>query len=230
MVATGGARILALGVVLAAATACSSSSGPSVPAGLAQAGQPMQESPNVPGTLVWKKPGLNPASYTSFIITPPEIYQGADASFGNATPADKQAMAAYMGREFRRALGERYRITNTPGTGTARLQLTLAGMSGNVPVAATASRITPMGIVANVTRNATGGTPTFTGTVTIEGQFFDSRTGQPLATFITTRAPSAFDLGATLTSQDAQRAAVAGAANDLRDSLARAQSAALPAR
>jgi hypothetical protein len=197
---------------------------------MAKAGQPLAEAANVPGTLVWKKPGLNPAQYTSFIITAPDVYQGGDADFAGATAADKQALASYMGQEFRRALGERYRITNTPGPNTARLQLTLAGMSDNVPVAATASRIAPVGIVTNIARSAAGASPTFTGNVTIQGQFFDSVSGTPIATFVTTRSPKAFDLGATLSSQDAHQAAITATADDLRDALQKSQTAALPIR
>jgi hypothetical protein len=187
----------------------------------------MQESASVPGTLVWRKPGLNPAQYDSFIIGNADIYQGSDAKFGKASDEDKVAMAQYMDQEFRRALGERYQITNAAGPHTARLQLTLVGMTDNVPVAATASRIAPVGIVANVVRSATDSPPTFTGTVTIKGDFLDSQTGERLATFVTTRAPKAIDLGATLSTKDAQEAAINTAANDLRDSIANAQTAGL---
>ncbi len=219
------ARATACGLALAAVTACSTT--PQVPSGLASASQPMAASPYATGTLVWKKPGLNQAAYTSFIINPIDVYRGPDAQFGSGT--DTQALAADMDRQFRQSLGERYRITNTPGPNTARLQLTLVGTTNNVPVVATTTRIAPVGIVTNVMRASTGGTPTFTGTVTVEGQFFDSRTGERLATFVTTQAPSAMDLGATLTSQDAQQAAVAVIARDLRDALERAQAAAVPA-
>lgn len=218
------ACLVGCGLALAAATGCSTT--PDVPSGLVRANQPMEESPYATGTLVWRKPGLNPATYTGFIVNPVEVYQGPDAKYGSGTNA--QELANYMDRQFRQSLGERYRITNTPGPGTARLQLTLVGTSDNVPVAATASRIAPVGIVTNVVRTTAGGTPTFTGTVTIEGQFFDSQTGEPLATFVTTQAPSAMDLGATLTSQDAQQAAVRVTARDLRDALARGQTAAVP--
>lgn len=215
-----------VGGLLLGLAACAS--GPEMPSSMQSASQPMTEAPNVPGTLVWKKPGLNPAQYTSFIIDPVDVYRGSDASFGGASEADKQAMANFMGREYQRALGERYAINSAPTRNTARLKLTLAGMSDNVPVAATASRIVPVGIVANITRSAAGGNPTFTGTVTIQGQFFDAVSGEPIATFVSTRAPSALDLGATLTSRDAQQAAITGAAEDLRDALQKNQTAALP--
>lgn len=210
----------------AALAACSSA--PEAPAGLRQASQPMSEAPNMPGTLVWKKPGLEPARYTSFIVEPVDIYRGGDANFGSATEADKQALANYMSREFQRALGERYPVNRAPTGQTARLQLTLAGASDTVPVAATASRIAPVGIVANIANSAAGGSPTFTGTVTIQGKFFDAMSGEAIATFVTTRAPSAFDVGATLTSRDAQEAAITASAEDLRDALQKSQTAALP--
>lgn len=216
----------AVGCCMGLATLAACSSGPEVPAG-ATAGEPQMQQSAVPGTLVWRKPGLQAAQYGSFIIGRPDIYNGSDADFGGASEADKQAMAQYMDTEFRRALGQRYPITSTPGPHTATLDLTLVGMSDNVPVAATASRIAPVGIVSNVVRAATDSPPTFTGTVTIKGEFRDSKTGERLATFVTTKAPNAIDLGATLSTKDAQQAAINNAANDLRDSIANAQTAAV---
>lgn len=225
MVETIRLPVVACGLLIAVA-ACSS--GPEVPTSMQSASQPMQEAPNVPGTLVWKKPGLNPARYTAFILDPVDIYRGPDAKFGSATEADKQALANYMGREYTRALSERYPLNRSPTGNTARLQLTLVGASDTVPVAATASRIAPVGIVANIASSAAGGTPSFTGTVTIQGKFFDATTGEPIATFVTTRAPSAFDVGATLTTRDTQEAAITASADDLRDALQKSQTAALP--
>jgi hypothetical protein len=224
MFSVRGAHVLAGALALTAMAACSSK--PEVPPGTASANQPLAESPNFPGTLVWKKPGLNPASYTGFIIPPADVYQGADAKFGSDT--NTRQLASYMDREFRQTLGQRFRIAKSPGRGIARLQLTLVGTSNNVPVAATASRISPVGIVSNVVMASAGGTPTFTGTVTIEGRFFDSRTGEALATFVTTRAPGAMDLGATLTNLDAHEAAIAATAKDVREALEKNQTAALP--
>jgi hypothetical protein len=103
-------------------------------------------------------------------------------------------------------------------------------MTDNVPVLATASRVAPVGIVANVAKAAAGQPPSFTGTVTVEGEFFDSVTGEPIATFISTRAPRAIDIGATLTSTDAHQAAIASIADDLRDSIGKAQTASVPTR
>lgn len=218
--------VVACGLLVALA-ACSSS--PEVPRGMQTSSQPLSEAPNMPGTVVWKKPGLNPARYNSFILDPVDVYRGSDADFGGATEADKAAMANFMGREFKRTLSERYAVNRTPTANTARLQLTLAGMSENVPVAATASRIAPVGIVANMANSAAGGNPTFTGTVTILGKFLDAQTGEPIATFVTTRGPGAFDLGATLTSRDAQEAAITRTAEEVRDALQKSQTAALPA-
>lgn len=219
---------LTCGLALTWLAACSS--GPEAPRGVAQTNQPMQESPNVAGTLVWRKPGLNPAQYTSFIISQPTVYQGSDASWGGATDADKQSLAQYMNSDFRRALSQKYRITTTPGPNTARLDLMLVGLGDNVPVVATVSRVAPVGIVSNVVRSAAGEPPTFTGNATIKGEFFDSQNGQPLATFVTTQSPKAIDIGATLTSRDAQQAAIDAAASNLIEGMSKAQSASLPIR
>lgn len=188
----------------------------------------MQQSERVPATAVWRKPGLNPSQYTSFQVAPVQVYRGTDADFGDATEADKQALASFMQQEFSRVLGAQ-NLAATARAGTpARLQLTLAGMSGNVPVASTAASILPLGLVRNM---AVGGqSPIFSGSVTYKGEVFDTRTGELVAAFVTSKTPSALDLGATLSSQAAQQAAVTESAEDLRDAIRAAQqTAARPA-
>lgn len=217
-------RGLALGAVIMALGACSS--GPEAPGGLTASGVELQQSERLPATAVWRKPGLDAAQYTSFAVAPVQIYRGADASFGDASETDKQAMANFMQQEFSRVLGQG---TATGRAGTpARLQLTLAGMSGNVPVASTAATILPLGLVRNM---AVGGqSPVFSGSVTYKGEIYDTRTGELVAAFVTSKTPSALDVGATMSSQSAQQAAVTESAYDLRDAIRAAQqTAARPA-
>lgn len=209
-----------------AITLAACSSGPEAPSGLtasgATSGMDMQPSERLPATAVWRKPGLDAAQYTSFQVAPVQIYSGADANFGDATEADKQAMASFMQQEFTRVLGQSGQRAATARAGTpARLQLTLAGMSGNVPVASTAATVLPLGLVRNM---AVGGqSPIFSGSVTYKGEIYDASTGELVAAFVTSKTPSALDLGATMSSQAAQQAAVTESAYDLRDAIQAAQ-------
>lgn len=219
-------RVLAFGAIVMALAACSS--GPEAPSGVTAGGMELKQSERLPATAVWRKPGLDAAQYTSFTVAPVQIYRGADANFGDASEADKQAMASFMQQEFTRVLGQPIAATGRTGS-PARLQLTLAGMSGNVPVASTAATILPLGLVRNL---AVGGqSPILSGSVTYKGEIFDTRTGEMVAAFVTSKTPSALDLGATMSSQAAQQAAVTESAHDLREAIQAAQqTAARPAR
>ncbi len=212
-------RGLAIGATVIALGGCSS--GPDAPGGVTQ-GVTMEQSERLPATAVWRKPGLDAAQYTSFQVAPVQIYRGNDANYGDASEADKQAVASFMRQEFTRVLAQNQPNAATARTGSpARLQLTLAGMSGNVPVASTAASILPLGLVRNM---AVGGqSPVFSGSVTYKGEIYDGRTGELVAAFVTSKTPSALDLGATMSSQAAQQAAVTESAYDLRDAIRAAQ-------
>lgn len=213
-----------VGVLAIALAACSS--GPDAPSGLtasgASSGMEMQPSERLPATAVWRKPGLDASQYTSFQVAPVQIYRGSDADFGDASEADKQAIASFMQQEFSRVLAQTGATASTARTGTpARLQLTLAGMSDNIPVASTAATVLPLGLVRNM---AVGGqSPIFSGSVTYKGEIYDTRTGELVAAFVTSKTPSALDLGATMSSQAAQQAAVTESAYDLKDAIQAAQ-------
>lgn len=212
-------RGLAFGAMTCALGACAT--GPGAPSGVTAQAPAMQRAENMAGTAVWRKPGLNPAQYTSFTVAPVKVYTGADADFGGATEAEKQAMAAFMQREFTRVLGERYPAASASSRNAARLELTLAGMSGNVPVAATAASVLPLGLVRNMV--AGGQSPVFSGSVTYKGDLYDTRTGELLTSFVTSKTPSTFDVVATMSSTAAQQAAVTESAYDLREAISAAQ-------
>src|SRR5687768_12801173 len=112
-------------------------------------GTGVQPSADVAGRagLAYRAPHVNLRKYSRVLVEPVQIYRGADAEFGGATEQQKQAMADFMRQEAIRTLGPR--VATTPGPDVARLRLTLAGLEGNTPVAATASRIIPLGLVVN---------------------------------------------------------------------------------
>lgn len=210
---------LAFAGLAAILAACAS--GPDAPGGLTAQAPAMQVSERLPATVVWRQPGLDPTRYTRFVVAPVKVYGGPDADFGTAGEADKQAMAAFMQKEFSRILAERFPSGLAGGAGTARLELTLAGMSDNVPVASTAATVLPFGMARNV---AVGGqSAMLSGSVTYKGELYDTQTGKLLAAFVTSKTPSALDVAATISNQAAQQAAVTESARDLRDAITAAQ-------
>lgn len=186
---------------------------------------PMAEASDVAGRvgMVYRAPNVNARQYTRFIVEPVQIYRAADAKFDDATEQQKQRMAAFMQSELVRALGDK--VTTTPGPNVARVKLTLAGLESNTPVAATASRVLPVGLVANVVQSARGEPGSFTGSVTYAAEVVDSMTGKPIVVAVQKRSPDAMDIGATFSSEDAQRAAITGVAEAFRKRVDEIQSA-----
>ncbi len=174
--------------------------------------------------LAYRAPNVDLRKYSKVIVVPVQIYRGADADFGNATEQQKQAMAQFMQQEAIRALGPR--ASTTPGPDVARLHLTLAGLEGNTPVAATASRIIPVGLVVNLASHVRGASGTFTGSLTYAAEFVNSQTNDTIGVFIQKRFPDVFDFGATLSSETAQKLAFTDSAEQLRRRIEEIQSGA----
>lgn len=188
----------------------------------------LQPSGDVAGRagLAYRAPAIDYRKYTGVIVAPVQVYRGADAAFGNATEQQKLAMADFMQQETIRALGPR--ATTASGPGVARLHLTLAGLEGNTPVAATASRIIPAGLAVNLASHMRGAPGTFSGSLTYAAEFIDSQTNDTIGVFIQKRFPDVFDFAATLSSESAQRRAFSGSAEQLRRRIEEIQSGRAP--
>jgi Protein of unknown function (DUF3313) len=166
--------------------------------------------------MVWRAPNLDPdwRPYTRVLLDPVEIYRGPDAAFGGADAQQQQQIAEYVWREYRRAI-EPY-AASAPGPGVVRLKIMLAGLENNVPVAATATRVVPVGLAVNLGRAAMGQPGTFTGGVVLAGQMVDAQTDQPLVTAVQKCYPPMLNVKATLSSREAQEAAIRDAAEAFR--------------
>jgi Protein of unknown function (DUF3313) len=147
------------------------------------------------GTLVYRSPTIERGKYKSIFVDNADIYRQADADFGAASDADKARLAEQLTNDFRSALlKHRYPLATQSGPGVVRLHLTLAGVKESKPVAATALRLTPLGLGMSAAKTATGGSSALVGSATVAGQMFDSETGETLAGFVATESPIALDI------------------------------------
>jgi hypothetical protein len=209
---------IALALALLLAAGCTSTEPPNLQSVASPASM---QSTELAGraSLVWRANNLDPKKYTRFIVEPVEVYRGPDANFAGATEADLNHLADYMQREFSRALRDRYAIASAPGPTTARVKLILAGVENSVPGVASVTRTLPAGLTMNMASSAMGQPGSFTGSVTIAGQFLDSVTNAPLLSFVQKRYPTALDLVATVSSREAHQAAITQAAEAFRKRL-----------
>ena len=155
---------------------------------------PLQPS-QYPGTLVYRAPDVQSGKYKAIFVDNADIYRAADADFGGASEEDKARLAEKLSTEFKSALTKhKYTLVSQPGPAVVRLHLILAGIKESKPVAATALRLTPLGLGASAAKTVTGGSSALVGSVTVSGELLDAESGQALAGFVATESPIALDL------------------------------------
>ena len=192
------------------------------PTGMASATS-MSQDPEKSGAWVYRTPNANLRRYTRFIVEPVEVYQGPEVSFGSMTNSQITEIAQYLTSEARRELGSGYGVTSQPGPNTARIKMKLVSVEQTVPGAATASRVVPIGAVANAVQGATGGSGSFTGAIIMAAEIYDAQTSELLVAAVRRYNPPVFDLEATLSTMDTARSAARQVAEDLRAGVDRIQ-------
>ena len=195
--------VAALSLTLAS---CASTT-PTAPSSIPDAAS-LQRSANVTGRLSWVKEGVDFNKFTSIMIAPVTIYDGADTDWGNTSPADRTAIANHLETAYSRAIAQNMRVVNRPGPNTLLLRMQLVGVESNLPVASTASRVIPAGLVVNLVNQAAGQPGTFTGSVTTAFTLYDSTTNTLLAASVDKKFPQAFNITATFTTVAAAEAAI----------------------
>lgn len=164
------------------------------------------------------RPGLDLTAYRSIIVEPATVYGGADAQFDDdISAADRRRYATILSDRMRRELGPM--SVSRPGAGTARMRITLLGMDETTGGVATATRVTPLGIVSNAVRSATGREGRLTGSMLIAIELFDSRSGALQAAVVRRRSPDALDIPATISTTETVQAIAREMAEKVRQRL-----------
>jgi hypothetical protein len=156
---------------------------------------PLQPS-QYPGTLVYRAPDIQSGKYKSIFVDTADIYRAADADFGGASEEDKARLAEKLSTEFKNALAKHhYTLVSQSGQGVVRLHLILAGIKESKPVAATALRLTPLGLGMSAAKSVSGhDNSALVGSVTVSGELIDVESGEALVGFVATESPIALDI------------------------------------
>jgi hypothetical protein len=183
---------LAIGFGVLVLTSCSSQA-PKTTGGLGNL--PLEPS-QYPGTLVYRAPDIQSGKYKSIFVDTADIYRAADADFGGASEEDKTRLAGKLSTEFKNALAKHhYTLVSQSGEGVVRLHLILAGIKESKPVAATALRLTPLGLGMSAAKSVSGhDNSALVGSVTVSGELLDAESGEALAGFVATESPIALDI------------------------------------
>ncbi|WP_159715173.1 DUF3313 domain-containing protein [Geminicoccus flavidas] len=144
--------------------------------------------------------------YRTLLIERAEIYSGPQADFAGLPRAEVEKIAQMLPEEAKKAVGAKYRLVNEPGPDVARLKFTLVRIEETVPYVSTLTRVIPIGAVVNLGQEAAGNGGTLTGSLTVVLEAFDSQTGELLVSAQRRVAPAAFDLKATMGTEETAQA------------------------
>jgi hypothetical protein len=208
-------KALVLGIALA--TAGCASTKPVAYSGIASSVQLQPSSNDVSGRVpfeYWAQ--VNWRSYSTFILEPVAIYQGADNQFEKVSEEDKTSLAQYMQTRFTAKLGTRFKSVASPSSNTLRIKVTLTGAKDSTPVVSTYTRFDLLlGGPYNAVQAARGKEGAFTGSVSYAVEIYDASTNQLLGAYVAKQYPNPFNLKATLGKRKASIAGIEKGADQL---------------
>jgi len=164
------------------------------PVGLPSAGQLSQDRGE---SWTYLRPGLNLSSYRNVVVDQAVVYTGPDAQFVGVSAEERRRYAAMLTDRLRTEMARALPVVARAGPGTARIRVTLVGMTGTTGGVATATRVTIMGFATSAMRSVTGRQGSLTGSMLIAIEVFDHN-GVLQAAAVRRRAPDALDVPATL--------------------------------
>ena len=156
--------------------------------------------------LVFIKPGVPWARYTSVTIDPVTIWAASDTDVANVAPEDRQLLTDYLDASLRNSLSKDYRVVDRPGPGTLRLRVAITDAKGARVVLNTVSKIVPQLRLLTTVGGLASGTQALVGRAGVEGEIVDSLTGERLAAAVDSRAGTKALRGGVSTWADVQNA------------------------
>lgn len=147
-------------------------------------------------------------AYRSVVLEPVRIYRGEDSQFGTLSEQSKIELARYADRHFRRELARRYLLVAAAEKGALRMRVTVTGAENSVPVLATATKLTPVGLAMSGLRSVWDKQGNFSGTVIYAVELFDAANGKLVYAFVTRQYPNALNIPATILPLDAAKAGI----------------------
>ena len=137
--------------------------------------------------LVYFNPAADIRDYEQILIDPIAGYLGKGSRLNKLSAKDRQALLDYFQTTLREQLGRDYKIVDRPGPGVLRLRVGLTDAKGTKPVLDTLSTVTPIGLAISALERVTLGKTLTTGSVRIEAEALDGRTGERLAAMVDER-------------------------------------------
>jgi len=153
--------------------------------------------------------------YTRVIVSPVVVYRGTDNQFGRTSEEDKDRLAEYMHAQFVTKLAEKFQVTNTPSSGSLRVNLTLTGARTSTPVLSTFTHFDLAGGPYNIVQGARGKEGMMMGSVTYAVEIYDADTNRLLRAYVEKQYPNAMNVKSTFGSLSAAKTGIRKGADAL---------------
>ena len=140
---------------------------------------------------------------------------GSDNQFDGLPEADKRELARYMDVEFKKVLGEKFKVSNSVDPTALRLKLTLTGASTNTAVVSTVTRFDLVGAPYNIVQSVRGKEGMFIGSVSYSVEIYDAASNRLLKAYVTKQYPNAMNVGASFGKLGASKTGIEKGATEL---------------
>jgi len=155
------------------------------------------------------------AIYKRFRVEPTVVYAGPEGQWGRTSEAQKQEYAALLTKGLTEGVAKAYPVTTDAAPGTATLRLTLLGVEKAGGPFKAATSASPLGLITNTVKSATGKEGTLSGSVLLSLDMLDAASGKLLFSAVRRRSPEMFDFKAAMATDDAVRAVAEGVAESI---------------
>lgn len=191
---------------LLAISGCASSDQSSGPVSGVQDTTLMTPKSGIADAWSYTDPKADLRKYKKLMIGPAQVYSGPEADFADLPAPEVEKIAQMLPEEAKNAVKGHYPVVTKPGPDVVRLNFILVKVEETVPYVSTLTRIIPIGAVMNLGKAAAGSGGTLTGALTVVVEAFDSETGELVASAQRRVSPAAFDLEATMGTEETARA------------------------
>lgn len=183
------ARIAGLVLLLALGASCATTyqARQAQPAGFLGDYSQLRKGQGEEPLLVYRDPEVGRRAYGRILIDPVVGYLGAGSRLHKLSEADRQALLDYFHAALREQLGRDYKLADEAGPGVLRLRVALTDARGTKPVMDTLSTVVPVGLAISALERVALGKTLTTGSVRIEAEALDSRTGARLVALVDER-------------------------------------------
>lgn len=165
------------------------------------------------------KPDVSLSKYNAVLIKPTGVSDNVAAQFDGISTDDLWKFANIVTNALSSEISNSFKVVPTAAPRAIALQVTILGAKNTIGGVATATRLLPIGLAANVLKGATGKGGTLTGSLLVEVEITDAKTGELLAAAVRRRTPDPLDVEATLSTTDTVKSISRDMAKTLRERL-----------